>query len=310
MIKDRKQVLSKLAKLKKERNSLILAHNYQDGEIQDVADYVGDSYGLSRIAQKAKENCIVLCGVHFMAESVALLAPEKTVILPEILAGCPMADMVTVEALREKKNSCPDACVVAYVNTSAAVKAESDVCVTSSNAVKVVNSLEADEILFIPDRNLADYVSKRTNKKIIPWDGYCPTHDRVTIDEVKKCYKLHPDALIIVHPECNPDVVEASDGAFSTSGILKFIRQSKHHKFIIGTEVGLLHRLRKENPDKELYLLSQGLFCPNMKYTTLEKLIHSLETMHTIIEVPANVQEGAKKALERMLEITGDDGVI
>lgn len=305
MPEEYKNLLEKLKLLRVKNDALILAHNYQEAEVQDIADYVGDSYGLSVIAQKAKQSCIVMCGVHFMAESVALLAPDKKVLLPEVLAGCPMADMITAEELQKWKKKHIDACVVAYVNTSAAVKAESDVCVTSSNAVKVVNALEAKSILFLPDRNLADFVSKRTTKIIIPWDGYCLTHERVTIDELLNCRHLHPDALIIVHPECNPKVVEASDGAYSTGGILDLIKKSNQKKFVIGTEMGLMHRLRKENPEKEFYLLSQGLICPNMKYTTVEKIVYALENMNPIIRVPNDIRFAAKKALDRMIEITG-----
>jgi len=299
----KRQLLERLQELKVQRNAVILAHNYQIGEVQDAADYVGDSFGLSRIAASTEADVIVFCGVHFMAEGAAILAPEKTVLLPEILAGCPMADMITADALREKKREHPGATVVAYVNTSAAVKAESDICVTSSNAVAVVNSLAAAEILFVPDMNLGSFVADRTDKRVILWEGYCITHHRVRASDVALAREMHPDAVVVVHPECRPEVVKAADYAFSTGGILDFARNSQENKLIIGTEMGLIHRLQKENPEKEFYLLHQGLVCPNMKYTTLEKVVMALEKMQPVITVSANVREGARHALERMLAV-------
>lgn len=289
--------------LKKARNAVILAHNYQIDEVQDVADYVGDSFGLSRIAANVDAEVIVFCGVHFMAESAAILAPGKTVLLPEILAGCPMADMVTVEALREKKKKHPRATVVTYVNSSAAVKAESDICVTSSNAVEVVNSLDTEEILFVPDQNLGSFVADRTDKRVILWDGYCLTHHRVCQDDVAVARAAHPDAVVVVHPECRPEVVKTADYAFSTSGILKFARETEYQKLIIGTEMGLLYRLKQENPGKQFLLLNQGLVCPNMKYTNLEKVVRSLETLQPQITVKESIREPARRALERMLAV-------
>jgi quinolinate synthase len=299
----KQQLLEKVKELKARRNAVVLAHNYQIEEVQDAADYVGDSFGLSRIAAETKSEIIVFCGVHFMAEGAALLAPDKIVLLPEIMAGCPMADMVTVEALREKKKQHPNATVVTYVNSSAAVKAESDICVTSANAVSVVNALDSNEILFVPDKNLASFVAGHTDKKIIAWEGYCVTHHRVSLDDVRLCRREHSDAVLVVHPECRPEVVKAADHAFSTSGILQFARETQHRKLIIGTEMGIMYRLRQENPDKEFFLLSQGLVCPNMKYTTLEKVVRALETLQPRITVPDNVRDGARRALLRMLEI-------
>ncbi|MBT9172736.1 MAG: Quinolinate synthase A [Syntrophomonadaceae bacterium] len=299
----KQQLLEKVNELKARRNAVILAHNYQIEEVQDAADYIGDSFGLSRIAAETTADVIVFCGVHFMAEGAALLAPDKIVLLPEIMAGCPMADMVTVEALREKKKQHPGATVVTYVNSSAAVKAESDICVTSANAVKVVNALVCEELLFVPDKNLASFVADRTDKKVIAWEGYCVTHHRVSLHDVRMAREAHPDAVIVVHPECRPEVVKASDHAFSTGGILQFARETQHRKLIIGTEMGIMYRLRQENPDKEFFLLSQGLICPNMKYTTLEKVVRALETLQPQITVPDNVREGARRALLRMLEI-------
>jgi len=297
------QLLERVRELKSRRNAVILAHNYQIEEVQDAADYVGDSFGLSRIAAETEAEVIVFCGVHFMAEGAALLAPDKIVLLPERLAGCPMADMVTVEALREKKKEHPRALVVTYVNSSAAVKAESDICVTSANAVSVVNSLDCEEILFVPDKNLGSFVADRTDKRVILWEGYCVTHHRVSVDDVIRARDAHPDAVLVVHPECRPEVVKAADHAFSTSGILQFARETPHKKLIIGTEMGLIYRLRQENPEKEFFLLSQGLVCPNMKYTTLEKVIRALETLQPQIVVPDKIQEGARRALLRMLEV-------
>jgi quinolinate synthase len=238
-----------------------------------------------------------------MAESAAILAPGKTVLLPEILAGCPMADMVTVEALREKKKQHPCATVVTYVNSSAAVKAESDICVTSSNAVEVVNSLDTEEILFVPDQNLGSFVADRTDKRVILWDGYCLTHHRVRKDDVAAARAAHPDAVVVVHPECRPEVVKSADYAFSTSGILKFARETEYQKLIIGTEMGLLYRLQQENPGKQFLLLNQGLVCPNMKYTNLEKVVRSLETLQPQITVKDSIREPARRALERMLAV-------
>lgn len=299
----KEQLINRLSELKKMRNAVILAHNYQIDEVQDVADYVGDSFELSQVAAQTTADVIVFCGVHFMAESAAILAPEKTVLLPEILAGCPMADMVTVEALREKKKQYPNATVVTYVNSSAAVKAESDICVTSSNAVAVVNSLDTAEILFVPDMNLGSFVAERTDKKVILWKGWCIPHHRVRAEDVAAVRKLHPDAVVVVHPECRPEVVHAADYAYSTGGILKFARETEHKKLIIGTEMGLLHRLKKETPDKQFFLLHTRLVCPNMKYTTLKKVVRALEFMQTVITVDEALREPARCALEKMLRV-------
>jgi len=299
----KEQLIERLRKLKESRRAIILAHNYQIDEVQDVADYVGDSFGLSQTAAQTAADVIVFCGVHFMAETAAILAPAKIVLLPEILAGCPMADMVTVGALHEKKRQYPDASVVAYVNSSAAVKAISDICVTSANAVKVVNSLAADEIIFVPDMNLGSFVAERTEKRVILWEGWCITHHRIQAADVAKAKQKQPTAVVVVHPECRPEVVQAADYAFSTSGILHFARETQYQKLIIGTEMGLLHRLRKENPEKEFYLLHQGLVCPNMKYTNLEKVVAALESMQPVITVDDAVREPARLALARMLEV-------
>lgn len=300
---DKKELAAEVARLKEEKNAVILAHNYQIGEVQDVADYVGDSFGLAQKAAEVEAEVIIFCGVHFMAESAKILAPEKKVILPVKEAGCPLADMASVEAVRAKKKEHPDAAVVAYVNTSAAVKAEIDVCCTSSNAVKVVESLPEEKIIFLPDKNLGQYVADQTDKEIIIWDGYCITHHRVDLEELKKAREAHPEAPIAVHPECQPEVVREADYVGGTSGILKFARETDAQSLIIGTEMGMLHRLKKENPGKTFYLLSPRLICVNMKKTTLEKVAESLQNLSPQIEVEEEIAKKARKSLERMLAI-------
>ncbi len=299
-----RQLTAKIHRLKQERNAVILAHNYQAPEVQDVADFVGDSFGLSRQAAATPAEVIVFCGVHFMAESAYILAPHKTVLLPEKHAGCPLAETITAEDLKRKKRDCPDAAVVCYVNSSAAVKAESDICCTSSNAVQVVNSLEKNRILFVPDGNLAHWVAGKTDKAIIPWDGHCITHQRVTKEDVERIRETLPQAVIAVHPECRPEVVERADFVGSTSAILRFARETRNTELVIGTEMGIIHRMTKENPDKKFYLLSQGLVCPNMKMTTLEKVALALENMEPRITVPDDVRRQALTSLKKMLEVT------
>ncbi len=300
---DKKELAAEVLRLKEEKNAVILAHNYQIGEVQDVADYVGDSFGLAQKAAEVDAETIIFCGVHFMAESAKILAPEKKVILPVKEAGCPLADMAEVEAVRSKKKEHPDAAVVAYVNTSAAVKAEIDVCCTSSNAVQVVESLPQEKIIFLPDKNLGQYIADRTDKKIIIWEGFCITHHRVGLEELKKAREAHPDAPIAVHPECKPEVVKEADYAGGTSGILKFARETDAQAIIIGTEMGMLHRLKKENPEKIFYLLSPKLICVNMKKTTLEKVAESLHHLSPQIEVEEEIAQKARQSLERMLAI-------
>lgn len=300
---DKQRTREKINDLKERRGAVILAHNYQIGEVQDVADYVGDSFELSRIAAGVQAETIVFCGVHFMAESAAILAPGKTVLLPESLAGCPLADMITADSLREVKKKYPGVPVATYVNTSAAVKAESDICVTSSNALAVIDLLEGDRVIFAPDRNLGHYIAARTSKEIIPWDGYCITHQRVTADDIERARAHYPDALIMVHPECPPEVTGMADEVLSTGGMIKMASRTSHSRIVLGTEMGLLYRLQKENPDKQFLLLSPGLVCPNMKYTTLEKVVRSLEKMETVVTVPEEIREKAAQALERMLEV-------
>lgn len=301
---DQTELAAEARRLKAERRALILAHFYQRPEIQDLADFVGDSLGLSQQAAGADNDLIVFCGVHFMAESAAILSPQKTVILPEPKAGCPMADMVTPEALREMKARHPGVPVVAYVNTSAAVKAESDICCTSRNAVRVVETLASDTVIFIPDKNLAHYVQTQTRKKIIAWPGFCPTHNRIKAEDVRQMKESHPGAPVVVHPEADPAVIELADKVFSTEGMRRFVRESPATEFIIGTEMGILHALQKDRPDASFYFPSgDEQICPNMKSTTLRKLVLALERGEPRITVPEDVRLRAKRALDRMLAV-------
>jgi len=295
-------IKEKITELKKKRDALILVHNYQLPEVQDIADFLGDSLDLSRKAATTKSKVIVFCGVHFMAETASILCPEKTVLLPELEAGCPMADMIDAATVRELKKRHPGAAVVCYVNTSAEVKAESDICCTSSNAVKVVGSLKTSEIIFIPDENLGDYVSKQTGKKLILTEGYCAIHCRILSSDVNKARKDHPGAEVLVHPECTPDVVALADKVLSTNGMIVYARESDSKEIIIGTEQGIIYRLKKENPGKEFYAATEKALCENMKKTTLEKVLWALEDMKNVVRVDKTLAEKAKKALDRMLE--------
>ncbi len=300
---EKQEILERIDQLKKKNNAVILAHNYQIEEVQDVADYVGDSFELSRIAADADADLIVFCGVHFMAESAAILSPNKTVLLPDLSAGCPLADMINVNQLREFKEQYPGAAVATYINSTAAVKAESDICITSANAVKIVNSLSEDLVIFVPDGNLAHFVAQRTAKTIIPWAGYCITHHRVTAEDVEQARDLYPEAVLVVHPECRPEVVALADAALGTGGMISFAQDTAVKDIIVGTEMGMLHRLKKECPAKNFILLTPKLICPNMKYTNLEKIMASLENREHIITVPPEIRERAVLALERMLAV-------
>ncbi len=302
------ELFSKILKLKKERNAVILAHNYQRPEVQDIADYVGDSLGLSIQASKAKADVIVFCGVHFMAETAAILCPDKKIIMPEVKAGCPMADMITVEKLQKIKDQNPNVPVVCYVNTSAEIKAESDICCTSANSVKVVASLPDKEVIFVPDKYLGAYTqSKIPDKKLVLYEGYCPTHANIFPEHIEAAKKAHPQALVLVHPECRPQVTALADEVLSTGGMLKFVKNSEKQEFIIGTEMGIIYTLQKQNPGKNFYPASERAVCPNMKLTTLEKVFWSLEDMKTEVVVPKEVADKARKAIERMLEIGRQD---
>jgi quinolinate synthase len=292
----------KIKELKKERNALILVHNYQLPEVQDIADNLGDSLELSRIAAKSDAKVIVFCGVHFMAETASILCPEKKVIMPDVKAGCPMANMITAEDLRELKSRHPKAVVVGYVNTSADVKAELDICCTSTNAVEIVNKLKnEEEIIFVPDKYLADFVSKKTGKVLISWDGYCPTHVKILPEDIVRAVRKHPDAKVIVHPECVPEVISLADEALSTGKMCKYAKESQDKEFIIGTETGIIYRLHKDNPDKKFYPATELAVCPNMKRATQEKVLWALEELKEEVKVPDDIRRRAKKAIERML---------
>lgn len=298
-----REIIKKIEKLKKEKNALIVAHNYQLPEVQDIADFVGDSLELSKICRDAKEEVIVFCGVHFMAETAKILSPHKTVLLPDISSGCPLAEMIDEKKLKEEKRKNPDAVVVCYINSSAKVKAESDYCCTSSNALNLINKIEAEKILFVPDRHLADYVANRTNKKIVIYDGYCPTHQRILPENILNMKEKYPDAEVIVHPECQREVIKLADKVLSTGGMIKYCRESEKKEFIIGTEVGILHRLKKENPKKSFYPASELAVCLNMKKNNLQNILASLENISPQIELEEEVSRKAKMAIDRMLEI-------
>jgi quinolinate synthase len=299
----KRELKERLLQLKKERNAIILAHYYQRDEIQEIADFRGDSFLLAQKAAETDADVIVFCGVHFMGESAKILAPNKTVIIPDERAGCPMADMVNVDGLRELKRQHPNAKVVAYINTSADVKAETDICCTSANALKVVNSVDAEEVIWVPDKNLGDYVSKFTNKKMIIWEGYCNTHDMLTVKDVEEMKQLHPNAQFVVHPECRPEVVAMGDFVGSTTAIIKYCRESECQEFIVGTEDGTGYQLRMDSPNKQFYFATKYLVCPNMKVNNLKKVVRCLETMKPEIHVPQDVADQARLSLERMLQV-------
>jgi len=293
-----------IAESKKKHNAVILAHNYQLPEVQDVADFRGDSLELARIAAKSQAQVIVLCGVHFMAETSSILCPDKKIIVPDVLAGCPMANMMTADDLRKLKKQHPQAVVVGYVNTSAEVKAELDVCCTSTNAVAVVNALkDKEEIIFVPDKYLGDFVAKKTGRKLIVWNGFCPTHVKILPEDIKREKKFHPQALVMVHPECLPEAVGMADAVLSTSQMGKFAKESSAREFIVGTEVGVVYRLKQDNPDKEFYPASERAVCPNMKRTTQEKILWALQNLQTEVRVSDDIRKRARQAIDKMLEI-------
>ena len=294
---------NRLHELKNERNAIILAHNYQIGEVQEAADYVGDSFELSRIASQIDCDVIVFCGVDFMAESAYILSPEKTVLLPVKNATCPMSHMIAAADVRALRREHPKATVVCYVNTSADVKAESDICCTSANAINVINSVDADQVIFVPDRNLAHFVQSKTDKEIIAWNGFCPTHENITLGDILMRKHEMPDIEVVVHPECRPEVIEVADYVYGTGGMLRHATISNAKRMLIGTEVGMLYRLQKENPDKEFYSPPEHAVCPNMKLTTLRKVVEALENMKYKITVAEDVRMRAKRALNKMLQI-------
>ncbi|GIP19620.1 quinolinate synthetase [Paenibacillus montaniterrae] len=296
-----RQLRERLMELKKERNAIVLAHYYQRDEIQEVADFRGDSFLLAQKAAQTDAEVIVFCGVHFMGESAKILAPNKTVIIPDERAGCPMADMVNVDGLRKLKAQHPNATVVTYINSSADVKAETDICCTSANAVKVVNSVESDEVIWVPDKNLGHYVQQHTDKKMIIWEGYCNTHDMLTVKDVEEMKAKHPNAQFVVHPECRPEVVALGDFVGSTTAIIKYCKESPCQEFIVGTEDGTGYQLRLDSPNKQFHFASKYLVCPNMKVNNLKKLVKCLETMQPQIYVPPHIADQARQSLERML---------
>ncbi len=288
------------------RKAILLAHNYQPGEIQDVADLTGDSLGLSQEAAKTTAEVIVFCGVHFMAETAAILCPEKTVLLPRIDAGCYMAETITADLLKARKAALPGVPVVTYVNSSAAVKAESDICCTSANAVRVVNSLPEDQVLMVPDRNLALYTQRYTDKKIHLWEGCCNVHDALTREEVLACKAAHPGAPFIAHPECRPEVLDLADIIRSTAGMLSYVREAPETEFIVGTEKGIIHTLRKENPDKHFFSPSERMLCPDMKKISLEDVLAALRDLAPVVTVPEPIRVRALQAVNRMLAVPRD----
>jgi len=301
------ELLRRIELLKKEREAVILAHNYQPPEIQDLADFTGDSLELSRIAAKTPAKVIVFCGVQFMGETAAILSPDKTVLRPVLEAGCTLADYATAERLREMKKKNPDAVVITYVNSSAEVKAETDICCTSANAVEIVKSIDRNRpILFVPDYNLGHYAAKMAQREIILWDGCCPTHALLSTFAIAKAKQKWPEAQVIMHPECKPETLELADFVGSTSGMLSYVKaQPAGTSFIVGTEIGLLHRLGEENPDKVFHVASDYLICPMMKMTTLKDVKNSLEKMQYVVKVEASIRLRAKAAVDAMLEYTG-----
>jgi len=298
-----RELKERIAQLKKERNAIILAHYYQRDEIQEVADFRGDSFLLAQKAAETDADVIVFCGVHFMGESAKILAPDKIVVIPDERAGCPMADMVNVEGLKALKAQHPNAKVVTYINSSAEIKAETDICCTSANAVKVIQSIDADEIIWVPDKNLGHYVSQFTDKKMIIWEGYCNTHDMLTVRDVMEMKAKYPNAQFVVHPECRPEVVKLGDFVGSTTAIIKYCRESDCQEFIVGTEDGTGYQLRKDSPHKKFHFATKFLVCPNMKVNNLKKVVRCLETLQPQIYVPPHIADKARLSLERMLQV-------
>lgn len=297
------KIIKQIEHLKKERNAVILVHNYQPPEVQDIADFLGDSLGLSRTAAETDADVIVFCGVHFMAETASILSPDKTVLLPDLHAGCPMADMIEADKVRYMKLAYPEAAVVSYVNTSAEVKAESDICCTSANAVEVVESVSEPQVIFIPDKYLGRYVNERTRKEVILSTGYCPTHVKILPEHIRQRKKEHPDALVMVHPECPTSVSRLADMILSTGGMIREAHETDKQEMIIGTETGIIYRLKKENPDKTFYPAYEGAVCPNMKKISLEKVLWTLRHMNNEVTVDSKIRKQALRAIERMLQM-------
>ena len=293
-----------IATLRKERNAVILAHNYVTSDIQDIADFTGDSLELSIKAKELKAGVIVFCGVRFMAETAKLLSPHSTVLLPNLYSGCPMADMADPSEVAAYKKANPDTVLVAYVNSTAEVKAQVDICCTSGNAEKIIRSIPADKkIMFLPDRNLGANMMNKLNRPMELWQGFCPTHNKVTVEMIREARRMHPEAKVLVHPECRPEIVAEADEALSTGGILRFVRESADRQFIIGTETGILHRLAKENPEQGFFPLRPEMLCPNMKKITLQEVADALAEMRNVIELPPELMARAVLPIERMLAV-------
>lgn len=299
-----KELIKKIEQLKKKHNAVILAHNYQLAEVQDIADYSGDSLELSRIAAKSDKKLIVFCGVYFMAETASILCPDKTILIPDPLAGCPMANMITAEDVRVLKKKHPKATVVGYVNTPAEVKAELDICCTSTNAADIISKVKTEEIIFVPDQHLTDFVSKKTGKRLISWEGYCPTHVKILPEDIIKKIRLHPGAKVMVHPECRAEIIALADEVLSTGRMCAHVKKSHDKEFIVGTENGMIHRLQKDNPDKKFYPASDNAICPNMKRTTLEKVLWSLEELKTEVRVSDEIRKKSLRAINKMVELS------
>ncbi|MBI4845519.1 MAG: quinolinate synthase NadA [Candidatus Omnitrophica bacterium] len=297
-------VKQKIEKLKKKRNAVILVHNYQLPEVQDIADYTGDSLGLSVEASKTKADVIVFCGVYFMAETAKILSPEKTVLIPDKHAGCPLANMINIKQLKEFKEKNPGVKILCYVNSSAKIKAESDICCTSANALEIAEKAftEDDKICLIPDKNLAQYVASKVKRNFIFWPGYCPTHAWILPEHIKKQREKYPRAEVLAHPECSQAVLAVSDKVFSTGGMSSYVKKSKSKEFIIGTENGMLYRLKQDNPDKEFYPAADIAVCRNMKKITLDKVVWSLENMKEEVIVPEDIISKAKTSIQAMLK--------
>jgi quinolinate synthase len=293
-----------IKELAREKNAIILAHNYQVPEIQNIADFSGDSLELSQVAAKNDARMIVFCGVHFMAESASILSPDKKVIIPDPTAGCPMADMVEAEDVIRLRRENPDAMVVTYINSTAAVKALSDVICTSSNAVKIVDRVKAERIIFLPDRNLGSYVQRFTKKQIILWKGFCPTHEKFTLEDLNAIRAKHADAIVMVHPECRPEVIDRADKVLSTGQMAAFVRTTDSRKIIVGTEIGMIHKLKSIAPHIEYIPASDSFICPNMKKINLQKLLVALQKEETVVLVDDEVRSKARQALDRMLELS------
>lgn len=296
------KIIEKIAELKKQKNAVIMAHNYQPPEIQQIADILGDSLDLARKAATVEQDLIIFCGVDFMADTAKIIAPHKTVLVPRTDATCPMANMITAEQLRALKSQYPDAAVIAYVNSTAEVKALTDVCCTSANAVSVVNSVSSDQIIFVPDKNLGSYCQRFTDKELILWEGCCNVHDRFSYEEVKAAKQKMADALLLVHPECKPEIVDLADEVLSTSGMIKTAKKSSSKEFLIATEEGMIYRLQKEVPEKKFYSAGSPKVCINMKKTDLNDVLNVLENENNRIEIDQDIARQAKKALDAMLQ--------